>query len=135
MGQSIYASTILLIDDSPTAGVFEKFELDQVCSFFMAKVCCSIEMEPRTLSQVQLNHAREMAEDVVQKMESNEASATFSEVDHVNIAEAGEEPQNKLILESEEAQLYERSCQCLCAAANIETPDQEKLKEPLSAPF
>ncbi|XP_062023972.1 uncharacterized protein LOC133740110 [Rosa rugosa] len=111
----------------------------------MAKVCCSIEMEPRTLSQVQLNHAREMAADVVQKMESNEASATFSEglrpigsetqVDHVNIAEGGEEPQNKLILESEESQLYERPCQCLCAAANIEIPDQEKLKEPLSAPF
>ncbi|XP_024185485.1 uncharacterized protein LOC112190287 isoform X3 [Rosa chinensis] len=124
MGQSIYASTILLIDDSPTAGVFEKFELDQVCSFFMAKVCCSIEMEPRTLSQVQLNHARGLR-----------PIGSETQVDHVNIAEAGEEPQNKLILESEEAQLYERSCQCLCAAANIETPDQEKLKEPLSAPF
>ncbi|KAM5579152.1 hypothetical protein ABKV19_009104 [Rosa sericea] len=111
----------------------------------MAKVCCSIEMEPRTLSQVQLNHAREMAADVVQKMEPNEASATFSEglrpisskrqMEQEDADGDGEEPKIFLVLELEEAQVYERPCQCLCAAANIETPDQEKLKEPLSAPF
>ncbi|KAK8629087.1 hypothetical protein V6N13_077944 [Hibiscus sabdariffa] len=41
----------------------------------MAKVCCSIEMEPRTLKQGQLHHAREMA----QKMEPEEAAAVFIE--------------------------------------------------------
>nr|XP_011466665.1 PREDICTED: uncharacterized protein LOC105352133 [Fragaria vesca subsp. vesca] len=112
----------------------------------MARVCCSIEMEPKTLSQVQLNHAREKAADVVQKTESSEASATFSEglrpiyskrqTERENTSKEGEEVQNKLILELEESQvLSERSCQCLCGAANIETPDQENLKEPLSAPF
>ena len=29
----------------------------------------------------------------------------------------------------------EKACQCLCLATPIETPDQDLLKEPLSAPF
>ncbi|XP_051119523.1 uncharacterized protein LOC127243508 [Andrographis paniculata] len=40
-------------------------------------VCCAIEMEPRTLSQGQLTHAREIAEDIVQKTDLHEASAVF----------------------------------------------------------
>ncbi|KAK9102334.1 hypothetical protein Sjap_019588 [Stephania japonica] len=37
----------------------------------MARFCCSIETEPRTLNQGQLSHAREAAVDMVQKLESN----------------------------------------------------------------
>lgn len=47
--------------------------------------------------------------------------------------------ENKLILElkDEEARLVDERplCQCLCANGDMQTPDQEKLKEPLSAPF
>lgn len=46
----------------------------------MANVCCPIEMEPRTLSQGQLNNAREAAAGVVQTMEPREASNIFVEV-------------------------------------------------------
>ncbi|KAG6727817.1 hypothetical protein I3843_02G124700 [Carya illinoinensis] len=40
---------------------------------------CSIETEPETLNQLQLNHAREVAADIVQRMEPNEASALFTD--------------------------------------------------------
>ncbi|KAI5336994.1 PREDICTED: LOC110613993 [Prunus dulcis] len=110
----------------------------------MAKVCCSIELEPRTLSEGQLNHARELAADVVEKMEPEEASAIFiqglrpvgSMKDMVHmVAEEGEQLQSKVV-EWKEAQILETPpCQCLCSTVNIESPDQGTLTEPLSAPF
>ncbi|OVA08553.1 hypothetical protein BVC80_209g297 [Macleaya cordata] len=42
-------------------------------------LCCSIEMEPRTLNELQLNDAREAAIDIVKKQKSNEASNIFIE--------------------------------------------------------
>ncbi|KAJ7011875.1 hypothetical protein NC653_002080, partial [Populus alba x Populus x berolinensis] len=50
------------------------------CGFSMANICCSIEMEPRTLREAQLSHAREEAADVAQKMEPKEASDVFINV-------------------------------------------------------
>ncbi|KAA0051034.1 uncharacterized protein E5676_scaffold347G00210 [Cucumis melo var. makuwa] len=48
----------------------------------MAKpnVCCSIELEPKTLNQGQLHQAREVAADVVQKLEPSEASLVLIDV-------------------------------------------------------
>ncbi|KAK3219936.1 hypothetical protein Dsin_013906 [Dipteronia sinensis] len=46
----------------------------------MANICCSIEMEPKTLNEGQLNIAREVGADVVQKMESKEATITLIKV-------------------------------------------------------
>ncbi|BFG24426.1 uncharacterized protein Pyn_04181 [Prunus yedoensis var. nudiflora] len=111
----------------------------------MAKVCCSIELEPRTLSEGQLNHARELAADVVEKMEQEEASAVFirglrpvgsmKEMVHM-IAEEGEQLQSKVVECKEEAQILETPlCQCLCPTVNTQSPDQGRLTEPLSAPF
>jgi hypothetical protein len=58
------------------------------------------------------------------------------------IEEEGDHQQveNKLILElkdDQESRLVDERplCQCVCANADMQTPDQEKLKEPLSAPF
>ncbi|KAL6285633.1 hypothetical protein ACE6H2_010023 [Prunus campanulata] len=112
----------------------------------MAKVCCSIELEPRTLSEGQLNYARGLAADVVEKMEQEEASAVFiqglrpvgsmKEMVHM-IAEEGEQLQSKVVeCKEEEAQILETPpCQCLCPTVNTESPDQGRLTEPLSAPF
>ncbi|CAN6707187.1 hypothetical protein ACFX13_025563 [Malus domestica] len=114
----------------------------------MAKVCCSIETEPRTLSEGQLNHAREIAADVVEKMEPTEASAIFieglrpvldsvKEMKHMTDEEGEQlQLQTKLVEWKEEAQILEGPCQCLCSTAIVETPDQEtRLTEPVSAPF
>ncbi|XVF26816.1 hypothetical protein REPUB_Repub14bG0051600 [Reevesia pubescens] len=120
----------------------------------MAKVCCSIEMEPRTLNQGQLNHAREMAADVAQKMEPREASAIFIEqgmglisgvaikevVDELKLTneekEVGVEKHDEYFNQKEKAQsIEERPCQCSCENNNIESPDPNNLKEPVTAPF
>ncbi|KAI3427655.1 uncharacterized protein J3R85_009214 [Psidium guajava] len=45
----------------------------------MASTRCPIEMEPRTLREGQLNHAREVAADVIQKMEPDKATSIFTE--------------------------------------------------------
>ncbi|KAM1011273.1 hypothetical protein FF1_046496 [Malus domestica] len=112
----------------------------------MAKVCRSIETEPRTLSEGQLNRAREIAADVVQKMEPTEATALFleglrpvgsaKEMKHMIDGEQLQ-LQTKLLDWKEEAQILERPCQCLCSTAIVETPDQETqlITGPVSAPF
>ncbi|GMI73140.1 hypothetical protein HRI_000983300 [Hibiscus trionum] len=96
----------------------------------MAKVCCSIEMEPRTLNQGQLNHAREMA----QKMEPKEAAAEFIEgIGGVEV--------EQVVTETEEEKgvnVVGRPCQCACQTLHIESPDphfNNPVKEPLTAPF
>ncbi|KAI9107834.1 hypothetical protein K1719_021170 [Acacia pycnantha] len=51
-----------------------------MCVVYMANTTRrSIELEPKTLSQGQLSHARKVAADVVQKMEPKGASALFTE--------------------------------------------------------
>ncbi|XP_022724816.1 uncharacterized protein LOC111281352 [Durio zibethinus] len=118
-----------------------------------ANVCCSIEMEPRTLKQGQLNHAREMAADVAQKMKED-ASAVFIEglglVSAVEIKEVNDltnELEKEVGVEkhveycNQKAQnIVERPCQCSCDINNIESPDPNNIilnnvKEPVTAPF
>ncbi|GMN37156.1 hypothetical protein TIFTF001_006586 [Ficus carica] len=118
----------------------------------MASVCCSIELEPRTLRGRQLNHAREEAADVVRKLKAHEATIMFIE---------GSRPVSsikkmKQIIEDEEeegeeedgvvgcmtsAQIIEIPCQCACSTAAATTStesleqDQPIIRQPLSAPF
>ncbi|OAY53062.1 uncharacterized protein LOC110613993 [Manihot esculenta] len=110
----------------------------------MAKVCCSIEMEPRTLREGQLTHAREVAADVVQKMELKEASIVFIEelksVPAMKMEEM-EENENKEkhkflnvdCKEDGEAPKIESPCQC--SVTEMEYSPEQTIKEPLSAPF
>ncbi|KAI4329216.1 hypothetical protein L6164_021504 [Bauhinia variegata] len=87
----------------------------------MANICCSIELEPRTLNQGQLNQAREVA------VQNLEASALFVE----EMDNEGE----KLLecTEKEKARFADdKNCQCSCIA---ESPRQFDLKQPHSAPF
>ncbi|KAF3647309.1 putative nucleoporin NUP53-like [Capsicum annuum] len=104
-------------------------------------------MEPKTLKQGQLNLAREVAVDIVQNTESGEASNLFLEGGKtvVQLKEA------LVLIEEAESALQEAdptgevvktnvviqaSCQCACPTAIIDdSPEQSKLKEPLSAPF
>ncbi|XP_030526395.1 uncharacterized protein LOC115738049 [Rhodamnia argentea] len=110
----------------------------------MASTCCPIEMEPRTLRQGQLIHAREVAEDVIQKMEPNKATSIFTEglkltnptKDAGRSAEHGEEVGGEPIeSQKQRAECIEKPCQCSCASGLGESPDQPELKEPVSAPF
>ncbi|KAL5756000.1 hypothetical protein ACOSP7_020423 [Xanthoceras sorbifolium] len=111
---------------------------------FMAdSTCCCIELEPKTLNQGQLNIAREVAADEIQKMESKEATNPLIK----GLEPVGEEEQNEQILKEENShkhhvegnnekpQVIERPCQCSLTNINAESPDQINLKEPLSAPF
>ncbi|XP_023898519.1 uncharacterized protein LOC112010410 [Quercus suber] len=103
---------------------------------YMANNCCSIETEPKTLNEGQLNRAREVAADVVQKMEPNEASTIFNEILSPQIKDQEREKEEKEIHEPvEKGDIIERPCQCLCTTAIVESPDPTSLKEPLSAPF
>ncbi|KAH6781359.1 hypothetical protein C2S52_001890 [Perilla frutescens var. hirtella] len=111
----------------------------------MANFCCSIELEPRTLKQGQLNHAREIAVDIVQKNEPDEASTIFNELqglkEVVGIKEpppvvvvSGEntvEEGGRAVLINEEINV-ETCCQCLVVETS---PECRVIKEPLSAPF
>ncbi|KAK7294245.1 hypothetical protein RJT34_17132 [Clitoria ternatea] len=92
----------------------------------MANTRCPIELEPRTLNQVQLTQAREVAAEVVQKLEPSEASALFVEgLTHPIKGENGRQVEK--VVEEEAC-----SCQCSCAT---QIPFHIHLKEPLSAPF
>ncbi|XP_057797245.1 uncharacterized protein LOC131013197 isoform X2 [Salvia miltiorrhiza] len=109
----------------------------------MANFCCSIELEPRTLKQGQLDHAREIAVDIVQTKEPDEASTMFTEglKEVVGIKEpavvvtvSGENPPEEgegaaVIKEEITVETY---CQCLVVESSPECRD---IKEPLSAPF
>ncbi|KAK7349201.1 hypothetical protein VNO77_06379 [Canavalia gladiata] len=107
----------------------------------MAKTPCSIELEPRTLNQVQLTQAREVAAEVVQKLEPREASALFieglihpiKEVTHMD--ENGRQVE-KIVdcMVKAETITEEKACHCQCSCAT-ENPFPINLKEPLSAPF
>ncbi|KAJ7011873.1 hypothetical protein NC653_002080, partial [Populus alba x Populus x berolinensis] len=114
------------------------------CGFSMANICCSIEMEPRTLREAQLSHAREEAADVAQKMEPKEASDVFINglrpvvsVKETSQIEGNGDRHGHKVGECKEktAEIVDRPCQCSCIPQDIESPDQLNLKEPLSAPF
>uniref|UniRef100_A0A2N9FEK6 Uncharacterized protein n=1 Tax=Fagus sylvatica TaxID=28930 RepID=A0A2N9FEK6_FAGSY len=101
----------------------------------MAKTCCSIETEPKTLNQGLLNRAREVAADVAQKMEPSEASTIFTEGIRPSFQEKEEEQLHKPVECEEKADITKRPCQCLSTTTIIESPDQVRPREPLSAPF
>ncbi|KAJ9190241.1 hypothetical protein P3X46_001465 [Hevea brasiliensis] len=127
---NLHASKVLVSSSSP-----------------MANVCCSIEMEPRTLREGQLTHAREVAADVVQKMEPKEASNVFIEglrsIPKMKVEEMEEnehQQKHKLLVvdcnEKAEPEMIESPCQCSLDRSNIEMESPEQtIKEPLSAPF
>ncbi|KAK4413846.1 hypothetical protein Salat_2797400 [Sesamum alatum] len=119
----------------------------------MANFCCSIELEPRTLNQGQLNHAREIAVDIVQRKEPDEASTIFhrdqglqpgvgvKETVVVVVSDvatpshkAAEECSEEII--KTEITTLETYCQCSSSALAVESsPEECRVKEPLSAPF
>ncbi|KAL1292983.1 hypothetical protein HN51_053546 [Arachis hypogaea] len=101
----------------------------------MEKRSCSIELEPRTLSQVQLIQVREVAADVVQKLEPREASALFVEgLMHPMKDENGGkiEKAEDILNDDDDDEIKECECQC---SFNNENTNHVNLKEPLSAPF
>ncbi|KAJ8756172.1 hypothetical protein K2173_024719 [Erythroxylum novogranatense] len=105
----------------------------------MANACCSIEMEPRTLSEGQLSQARQVAADVVQKLVPKEASTIFFNKEakpNFLMKEEEEEDKrkgqdDKFDVEREEIKIIQVPCQC----SNTQSPTELELKEPLSAPF
>ncbi|KAJ6427496.1 hypothetical protein OIU84_022989 [Salix udensis] len=111
----------------------------------MANICCSIEMEPRTLSEGQLSHAREVAADVAQKMGPKEASAVFVNglrpvvsIKEMSEVEGNGDRDDHKVAECREktAEIIDKPCQCSCNPKDKESPDHHlDLKEPLSAPF
>ncbi|KAJ1388753.1 hypothetical protein SESBI_38844 [Sesbania bispinosa] len=98
----------------------------------MANTSCSIELEPRTLSQVQLTQAREVAAQLVQKLEPNEASALLIEGLIHPIKEETHMDENTRKAEGIPDDDKPCNCQCSCITQN---PFHITLKEPLSAPF
>ncbi|KAL2338039.1 hypothetical protein Fmac_012485 [Flemingia macrophylla] len=104
----------------------------------MANTSCPIELEPRTLNQVQLTQAREVAAEVVQKLEPCEASALFIEGLMNPIQEDDENgtpTDKKLLLDCMKKTDTipipdDKSCHCQCACAT-----EDLFKQPLSAPF
>ncbi|CAL5195525.1 unnamed protein product [Lathyrus oleraceus] len=108
----------------------------------MAKTPCPIELEPRTLSGVELTQARELAAEVVQNMEPSEAAAVFFEgIMHPIKEEAHMDKNNckneKLIdfTKKKETIPYEKVCQCQCSSSTESPFCIVGAKEPLSAPF
>ncbi|XP_020225401.1 uncharacterized protein LOC109807295 isoform X2 [Cajanus cajan] len=96
----------------------------------MANTSCPIELEPRTLNQVQLTQAREVAAEVVQKLEPCEASALFIEEED---DENGTLTHEKLLLDcmkKSETIPDDKGCHCQCACTT-----ENLFKQPLSAPF
>ncbi|CDO97988.1 unnamed protein product [Coffea canephora] len=110
----------------------------------MANFCCSIELEPRTLRQGQIDQAREVAVDIMQKKEQNEASSILVEglkpvasikemvmaVQEIDMLHEEDEAKDKII-----NSITETCCQCSSISTTIDSPNQSLLKEPVSAPF
>ncbi|KAL9460582.1 hypothetical protein AB3S75_003727 [Citrus x aurantiifolia] len=100
--------------------------------------CCPIEMEPKTLREVQLNHAIEVAADAVQKMEPEEASISFIKDSEAVGVEEKERTQKGQQFPNDQKTMnpiIKTPCQCSLMNVNVDSPDQINLKEPLSAPF
>ncbi|GER45007.1 DA1-related protein 5 [Striga asiatica] len=118
----------------------------------MENFCCTIETEPRTLNQGQLNDAREMAAEILNSKEAGEqASRIIIEMQVVKSIKAtvaeevsgGNPPQKAAGLlgkrekiESDHV-LVVTNCQCTSSALTMEstTSEDSRIKEPLSAPF
>ncbi|KAL3655539.1 hypothetical protein CASFOL_001325 [Castilleja foliolosa] len=99
----------------------------------MANFCCSIETEPRTLSEGQLNYAREIAVNIVHTKEPNEVSSVIINETESKPLEAGS---MKEAAAAAAVVVLDTNCQCSSSALTIEfSPEECRVKEPLSAPF
>ncbi|KAL4194159.1 hypothetical protein AMTRI_Chr05g57900 [Amborella trichopoda] len=109
----------------------------------MERLHCSIEMEPRTLNQGQLSHAREEAVKVVQKKDPNEALNIFTEgmKPIVSIESMKNEIERKveimkLIEKMEGPDGIKRSWnEPPGSCCSDHSPEDSKIVEPLTAPF
>ncbi|XP_019417955.1 PREDICTED: uncharacterized protein LOC109328784 isoform X2 [Lupinus angustifolius] len=137
--KSIYLSeeTLLLVIGyicNPTPQIIYFGDQIWVSFLLMENTSCPIELEPRTLSQMQLTQAREVAAEIVQKLEPIEASTLFLE----EIRKIGENERQveELIdcIEKDEFIHAEKACHCKCSC-NVENTLHSDIKEPLSAPF
>ncbi|XP_031120682.1 uncharacterized protein LOC116023804 [Ipomoea triloba] len=106
----------------------------------MANFCCSIETEPRTLNQGQLHLAREVAVDIVQNNQPQQASTIFIQglkpTETVLVVPENNGVDKNKQEDSADVVTDKTIVQCLCSAEILESPDdQSKVKEPLTAPF
>ncbi|KAL9244611.1 hypothetical protein vseg_018372 [Gypsophila vaccaria] len=108
----------------------------------MASIPCAIELEPKTLNPIQINHARELAV-VIQKIDPQEAPNLFiQEAQEVKspenlgpINEEYDEISNNEMDNNAPTIIKEMPHNCLCANMFIDSPDDLIHKEPVTAPF
>ncbi|KAK9054715.1 hypothetical protein SSX86_025794 [Deinandra increscens subsp. villosa] len=105
----------------------------------MATFCCPIETEPKTMSQVELNQAREVAVGVLKENIPSEASRILNEgmKPVMGIEEMAKVIERKDTVEKLRGTSTTGEAVCQCSTRGVlSTPDQCSLvKEPLSAPF
>nr|GLL17784.1 uncharacterized protein LOC109190400 [Ipomoea trifida] len=98
----------------------------------MANFCCSIETEPRTLNQGQLHLAREVAVDIVQNNQPQQASTIFiqglkpTETVLVVPENNGVDKNKNKQEDSADVVTDEKTIvQCLCSTEILESPDDQ----------
>ncbi|KAI3521552.1 hypothetical protein L1887_11023 [Cichorium endivia] len=104
----------------------------------MATFCCPIETEPKTLNQVELNHAREVAVGVLKENEPSEASRILNEgmKPVIGVEEMTMVIERKDSIYKLQGMSTTSEAVCQCSVTDVvSTPGQSKLKEPFSAPF
>ncbi|XP_010691428.1 uncharacterized protein LOC104904755 isoform X3 [Beta vulgaris subsp. vulgaris] len=93
----------------------------------MACLPCAIEMEPKTLNEGQINHARGLRE--VESLEGIEQIIKEDEVitklGNSRVDDCSKDEKNK----------NESSHHCLCTTILINSPDELTRREPVTAPF
>uniref|UniRef100_A0A7N1A9G1 Uncharacterized protein n=1 Tax=Kalanchoe fedtschenkoi TaxID=63787 RepID=A0A7N1A9G1_KALFE len=113
-------------------------------------LCCAIETEPRTLSQGQLNQAREIAGGIANNFEPREAEIIFTKglrpvnsdkesgLEIISENSRGEWMETTTsIAINQKGRIMEKPCQCALAPPSPEessTQDQS-VQEPYTAPF
>ncbi|XP_021765279.1 uncharacterized protein LOC110729811 isoform X1 [Chenopodium quinoa] len=109
----------------------------------MACVPCAIEMEPKTLSPVQINHVKEQAV-AIQNLEPEIASEVFVQGLREGMEQITEGNNDIIGVDAtsnvdecikEEKNKIEKSHHCLCNTPLIQSPDEVRQKEPVTAPF
>lgn len=84
---------------------------------------------------------QEVAIDIVQKKEADEASSIFIDglkpvvaIKEMEVVISDANSYHNIDVSKEKTQILEASCQC-SSAAIMDSPDQSRVKEPLSSPF
>ncbi|KAI3671587.1 hypothetical protein L1987_87326 [Smallanthus sonchifolius] len=104
----------------------------------MATFCCPIEAEPKTMNQVELNQAREVAVGVLKDNNPSEASRILHEgmKPVVGIEAMAKAIERKDTIDKLQGTSTTSEAVCQCSITGVlSPPDQCSLKEPLSAPF